>query len=59
MLESTSFALTVMTFNSLLGFSSFESDEDHYLGAADLVPLSIPYWDFLVLNPLFAFTRIQ
>ena len=37
-------------FNSLLGFSSFESLQ----GKGSLFPgglmLSIPYWDFLVLN---------
>ena len=38
------------TFNSLLGFSSFESVKigNGIIGAKE--KLSIPYWDFLVLN---------
>ena len=38
------------SFNSLLGFSSFESDLDIYALCGEPVKLSIPYWDFLVLN---------
>ena len=39
------------SFNSLLGFSSFESPDTSPEGVVrDKNGLSIPYWDFLVLN---------
>jgi len=38
------------TFNSLLGFSSFESTSPILRDTSSLTRLSIPYWDFLVLN---------
>ena len=41
---------TKLTFNSLLGFSSFESVAADFAQSAIVRILSIPYWDFLVLN---------
>ena len=37
-------------FNSLLGFSSFESSLPEFELHGSQHTLSIPYWDFLVLN---------
>ena len=39
-----------MPFNSLLGFSSFESNKEVRERDERKIKLSIPYWDFLVLN---------
>ena len=39
-----------LTFNSLLGFSSFESRRGCLSDRREDNQLSIPYWDFLVLN---------
>ena len=40
----------IRTFNSLLGFSSFESYNVYGKFDTAKLKLSIPYWDFLVLN---------
>ena len=42
--------LLVVTFNSLLGFSNFESASSRKQSLRAQW-LSIPYWDFLILNP--------
>ena len=39
------------TFNSLLGFSSFETSKKLTGLHTAKIHLSIPYWDFLVLKP--------
>ena len=47
------------TFNSLLGFSSFESWNRKIVENWFLRYLSIPYWDFLVLNLRLRISMVQ